>query len=198
MPFRRISRYAPLVLALLAGPLSAQSARPLSVQASYLRIVLRGESLGDVAAANGFEGQLRYTRGRWSLGGGMEYSRHGIDGQPTGYGLRRFGPFLEPRLLVPWSSNTLAAYVAGRLSVVQVTALVPDSVTTLSAGSATGTTINIGGGLLIRLSPRLNFDVGTSAGFSSFGSVTFPSGTTGGSLGTGTNVILRVGFGLGL
>ncbi len=198
MPFRDIFRYAQLVIGIAACPLSAQSARPLSVQASYLRIVLRGESLGDVAASNGFEGQLRYTRGRWSLGGGMEYSKHGIDGQPSGYGLRRVGPFLEPRLLLSLSSNTLAAYVAGRLSVVQVTALVPSSLPNVSAGSATGTTINAGGGLLIRLSPRVNFDVGASGGFSSFGSVTFPSGTRGGSLGTGGNLILRAGFSLGL
>jgi hypothetical protein len=198
MVFERIVSYVPFAIGIVTCPLAAQSARPISVQASYLRVSIFGGSLGGVTAANGFEGQLRYTKGRWSVGGGMEYSKHAIDGAPSGYGLRRVGPFVEPRFLLPTSSNTIAPYIAGRLSIVSVTALVPSSATNVAGGSSTGTTLNAGGGLLIRMAPRVNLDVGISGGYSSYGSVKFPSGTTSGSLGTGGNFIIRAGFSLGL
>ena len=198
MPVTKSAWISALVLGVMTQQMAGQSARPLSIQASYIRVTLYGDSYNGVKAANGVEGQLRYTKGSFSIGAGLEYTKHGFADDPQGYALRRIGPFLEPRYLIPTASNSVAPYLAARLSYVSVRVLIPKSVTSVSAGSAKGTTLNFGGGLLLRVIPRVNLDLGGSFGRSDFGNVTFDDGNVGGDFGTGLNLILRAGFTLGI
>ena len=70
--------------------------------------------------------------------------------------------------------------------------------------TAGGTQLNIGGGVLLRLSPTMNLDLGATFGAIHFadvkadvpglGSQTFDTG----SAGNGQNLVLRVGLAVGL
>jgi hypothetical protein len=70
--------------------------------------------------------------------------------------------------------------------------------------SVSGSSANAGGGVLVRISPRVNFDAGGTVGytrFSSFRSVERRTGTvlTGAEGGTsGSNFVLRVGVAIGI
>lgn len=179
-------------------PAAAQSARPWSAQVAPIYLVLLGDTFEGVKSALGFEGQLRYTKGRFSLGAGLEYTKHGIKDDPDGFAIRRVGPFVEPRFVIPTSSNSIAPYLSARLSIVSVKLVVPEALQDqIIGGKATGTTFNAGGGLLVRLAPRINLDLGATIGRTNFGTVTFDDGTAGEDLGSGGNLILRVGLGIG-
>src|ERR687895_593460 len=59
-----------------AGRGAAQTAQPISVQLSGLYEGLAGDAFDDVQPGAGFEAQLRYTRGAWSVGVGYQMVRH--------------------------------------------------------------------------------------------------------------------------
>ena len=68
---------------------------------------------------------------------------------------------------------------------------------------ATGFQGNIGGGVLTRLSPRVNLDVGVTLGLIRFGDATVTvdgrsQGKFPGTSGTGQNVLFRTGLAIGL
>jgi hypothetical protein len=63
--------------------------------------------------------------------------------------------------------------------------------------TGTGYTLNGGGGLLFRLSSRVNLDAGATLGYKDLGDVT-RSGATVIDLGTGSNAVARLGLAIGL
>lgn len=194
-----------------AGSTGAQTAQPISVQLSALYEGLSGDAFEDVRPGAGFEAQLRYTRGAWSVGLGYQMVRHGyrycalpassggciseIDGRITGSGV-----FFEPRYVFDAGSDVFAPYVSGRFSVVRQS----DTGDPLFDFSVTGSSANGGGGLLFRITPRVNFDAGATFGYTRFGSYRAVdkqtgeefTGSTGGQ--SGSNFVLRVGVAIGL
>jgi hypothetical protein len=198
-------------LAACALPCPAQTAQPISLQLSALYEGLSGQAFEDVHAGVGVEAQLRYTRGAWSVGLGYQSVRHryrycalvassgsclaDISGRISGSGV-----FFEPRYVFDAGSDVFAPYVSGRFSLVKQTA----DGDPIYDFSVTGSSANAGGGLLVRVTPRVNFDAGATVGytrFSGFRSVDRQTGVvvTGAQGGKdGSNFVLRVGVAIGL
>jgi hypothetical protein len=209
---RRLASAYGAIAVLSAGVSSvrAQTAQPISVQVSALYEGLAGDAFEDVRPGGGFEAQLRYTRGAWSLGVGYQMARHRYQycWLPSNGDCLRFlrgrisgsGVFFEPRYVLDAGSDVFAPYLSGRFSLVRQTADGdPDYDFSVSGSSA-----NAGGGVLVRISPRVNFDAGGTLGytrFSSFRSVERRTGVvlTGAEGGTsGSNFVLRVGVAIGI
>lgn len=185
-----------LVLAAAAdGELQAQSAQAISLQVSGLYNGVFGNVFDGLQDGVGGEAQLRYTPGALSVGAGFQYTTHGLDVRSED--ARLYGGFIEPRYRIHTGSNVVAPYVSARFSLLKVGYSGGD----LSLSSSF-IQLNGGGGLLYRLGPRLNLDMGATYGYNRLGSGTlksdrndtetpFPSGS-------GSNLVLRIGFALGL
>jgi hypothetical protein len=103
----------------------------------------------------GWEGQARYTFGRFSLGAGYQRSTvfAFVEGNPPPTLQLSFG-FIEPRFVVA-ASRWVAVYLAGRVGAGKLVSGAPDfNVGKTSIGYGGG------GGLLFRLSSRLSADLG--------------------------------------
>jgi hypothetical protein len=194
-----------------AGHAPAQTAQPISLQLSALYEGLAGEAFDDVRPGTGYEAQLRYTRGAWSVGLGYQATRHryrycalpasngsclaNIVGRISGSGI-----FFEPRYVFDAGSDVFAPYMSGRFSIVKQNN-VGDP---LYDFSVTGSSANGGGGMLFRVTPRINFDAGATVGYTRFSSYQAVdrqtgmefSGSTGGA--SGSNFVVRVGVAIGI
>lgn len=179
-----------ILSALLLVPTSsaAQAAQPYSFQASALGSVPGGD-LGAVTAGLGWEAQVRWNPGALSFGAGIEQTFHGVDNLPD-RNVRLTGGFFEPRYVIDTGSDKAVPYLAGRFAVSQI--LVKELG---ASSSATGYTVNGGGGLLIRLGPAMNLDLGVTLGWKDLGKTTIADTVF--DLGTGTNLIIRAGLAFG-
>jgi len=199
------------VLLLCAVSARAQTAQPISLQLSGLYEGLSGDAFEDVRPGAGFEAQLRYTRGAWSVGLGYQTVRHdyrycalttanGSCLAPVAGRISGSGVFFEPRYVLDAGSDRFAPYVSGRFSIVRQN----DSGDPLYDFSVTGSSANAGGGVLFHLTPRVNFDAGATFGYTRFTSYravdketgTEFSGSPGGA--SGSNFVLRLGVAIGL
>lgn len=131
----------------------AQALQKLSVQGSgAVLFATRKDPDFDSKTRLGFEGQLRYTISRFSIGAG--YQRATVFEIPNNGG--RFDlsqGFVEPRFVVA-AGGGVALYLAGRLGVGKL------SCTTNCIVGATNTTYGGGAGLLFRLTKRVSADLG--------------------------------------
>jgi hypothetical protein len=140
----------------LAGGVNAQSLQRLSVQASgAVLFATQNDPTFESRTRLGWEGQARYTFGRFSLGVG--YQRSTVfaftEGTPPPTLQLSFG-FIEPRLVL-FASRYLAFYLAGRGGAGKLVSKSTDfNVGKTSIGYGGG------GGILIRLSSRLSGDLG--------------------------------------
>jgi hypothetical protein len=96
-------------------------------------------------------------------------------------------------------SDRFAPYVSGRFSIVRQS----DTGDPDYEVSVTGSSANGGGGVLFRLTPRVNFDAGATFGYTRFSSYREVDKQTGaertGSVGaSGSNFVLRVGVAIGI
>ena len=104
------------------------------------------------------------------------------------------GAFIEPRYVIQTGSETVAPYLSGRVAISQTTFEVRDR-----SSTATGFTVNGGGGLLIVLGSSVNLDIGVTLGAKGLGKTTVPTTPpTVFDLGSGSNVIFRAGLAIGL
>jgi opacity protein-like surface antigen len=151
----RVSALLTAAIAMLAPGLAAQSLQRLSFQASGAALfATRKDPDFESKTRLGFEGQARYTFGRFSLGVG--YQRSTVFAF-TGNTLRMalsLG-FVEPRYVVA-AGGGVAAYVAGRVGVGKLVCSNQGECDTGGTNIAYGG----GGGLLFRLSQRLSADAG--------------------------------------
>jgi Outer membrane protein beta-barrel domain len=180
--------------ATLGSDLEAQSAQPFSLQVSglvnaALKDVFTGQKTGV-----GAEAQFRYTPGALSLGAGFQFTIHQLDVRNDN--LRFYGVFIEPRYRIHAGSNVVAPYVSTRLALLKVGFSGED----LSL-SSTVVELNGGGGLLIRLGPRVNLDVGATLGYNRLGrglltSRVGPAMPVGPS--SGANLVGHLGLAIGL
>jgi len=158
---------------------AAQSAQAFSFQVSGLYIGFGGSAYSDMSSGAGAEGQFRYTSGAMSLGLGYQYTRHTMEGE-EGH-MSNSGAFTEPRYLFSPSSPSLASSVPARLGLLHMSGIMPEN--------SNGGTVNFGGGILARLTSRTNLDFGATYGYTRF---------SGGITGTGSDLVLRAGFAIGL
>lgn len=186
-----------------ASALPAQSAQKWSIQASGLYVGAFGKAYDGLKPGPGFEAQVRYTPNVWSFGFGAQASTHDFD-EPelSGTSVMLAGAFFEPRRVFDVGSSTAAPYVSARLAFLQQSVDLDIAGTSVSA-SASGAQVNAGGGVLIRLTPKVNLDLGATYGLIRFGDVEVDipgegSATVDGTSGNGQNLVLRVGLALGI
>lgn len=184
---------APLLT--ISGQLEAQSAQAISIQVSGLYNGVFGNVFSRLQDGFGGEAQVRYTPGALSLGAGFQYTSHGLEFRPEK--VRLYGGFFEPRYRIHTGSNVLAPYLSARFSLLKIGFSGGDLST-----SSTFIQLNGGGGLLYRLGPRLNLDVGATFGYDRSGSGTLESKSSGTSTpfdaSSGSNLVFRLGFAFGL
>jgi hypothetical protein len=185
---------------LVAGEAKAQSAQAVSIQVSGLYNVVFGDVFETLKNGVGGEGQIRYTPGALSFGVGFQYTTHDRPPvQPTDPALdfRLYGGFIEPRYRIHTGSNVWAPYVSARFSLLKVGFSDPDF-----SLSSSFIQINGGGGLLYRLSSRVNLDMGATFGYDQLGDGTLESKSNNTAThvesSSGTNVVVRVGFAFGI
>lgn len=191
--FRGGGRLAALLLAASLVPtgVTAQSAQMVSLQFSGLGALPFGGELENVSEGFGWEAQIRVNPSAFSIGAGAEQTFHEV----VGFSEREvilFGGFVEPRYVIDFGSDNSVLYVSSRIALSQIK---------LQQGAfestGSGFTLNGGGGFLIRLTDRTNLDLGASVGFKDLGIVDLPDGRMF-DLGTGGNVVGRIGLAIGL
>lgn len=201
----RTSRFLGLTLGafFLAGAassLAAQSAQRWSIQISGIGVGGGGEAFGGVSTGWGGEAQFRYTPSSFSLGLGFQYSSHDYNDEtltqtvPVKY----YGPFLEPRYVIDVHSSRFAPYLSARLAWLTQSA---DFQEFAGTAKGSGFQANGGGGVLVRLSTRINLDLGATFGTIHFGDyVVKQGGEEVGRVpgGNGTNFVGRIGLAIGV
>ncbi|HEU5218112.1 MAG TPA: hypothetical protein VFU23_05600 [Gemmatimonadales bacterium] len=151
----RVSALLLAALATGAANAAAQSLQRFSLQASGAALfATKKDPNFDSKTRLGFEGQARYTFGRFSLGAGYQRSTvFAFTGNDLKLALSL--GFVEPRYVVAVGGG-VALYAAGRIGVGKL-------ICSQSGQCATGGT-NVayggGGGLLFRLNQRLSADAG--------------------------------------
>ncbi len=198
---RACQLFAAVVVTALPLPVAAQSAQPISGQVSLISVAPSGDAYEGISSGVGFEAQLRYTPSALSIGLGYQSSSHDID-LGEGIGTRDAtisGIFIEPRYVIDVNSNSWAPYVSARLARLTQAAEVEEIDV---AAEASGTQLNIGGGALVRLTPRINLDLGITYGKIDFDDVELTvEGTeyvVEGSEASGNNLVLRAGVTIGV
>jgi hypothetical protein len=193
-------RWTRSVLLLLAGTamfsdVEAQSAQAISLQVSGLYNGLFGTVFQGLNNGAGVEAQIRYTPSALSFGAGFQITSHGFHTPSFDEHVRLYGGFFEPRYRIHTGSYVVAPYVSARFAILKMG---------FSGGLSVSSTfiqLNGGGGLLYRLGPRVNLDVGATYGYDRLGAGTFASeqGTIGSfPARSGSNVVVRLGFAVGL
>jgi hypothetical protein len=192
--------------ALIGKPQSAQGqmGQRLSIQASALRADVFGDAFRTFDAGLGFELQVRYTPGVVSWGGGVQYTIHGdSEAEADGHDpdIKLLGVFVEPRYVLDIDSESAAPYLSARAAFAQFDVRIDFSDGDVLTFKSSGVTLNVGGGLLVRLGPRVNMDVGATAGFNRYrptvGDTEFGEPFDM-ELGSGMNLVMRVGLAVGL
>lgn len=219
----RLSFTALLAVACVTSSLGAQSAQRWSVQASGLYVGVFGNAYEGLANGAGGEVQVRVTPSLWSYGAGLQYSSHALKNS-NGFNIGLTGIFFEPRRVFDIGSAKYAPYMSGRLAFLQQSAdlgevapsnginesMRANAEVSLSVArranvqlSASGFQGNVGGGVLTKLSPRVNLDLGLTLGVIRFGDAVVKvdgreTGSVDGTSGTGQNIVVRAGLAIGL
>ena len=184
------------LVGLAVGQAAAQTAQRFSVQASGLYAKLYGDAFEGVGRGLGGEAQLRYTPGALSIGGGFQYTDH--DTPEAGATFHLYGGFLEPRYVIDIGSSTASPYVSTRFSILSQKITRPGGTGQEIETSATGVTLNGGGGVLFRLGSRVNLDVGSTFGYTHFEDAETEGTTNPNTSASGSNIVVRIGLALGL
>lgn len=169
-------------------------AQSFSFSASGMYATLSGADFAGINAGLGGDLQFRFHAARgFSVGGGAQYTSHGIDGVSENFGVRAF--FVDARYAFPGASSvSVTPYVGGRVGLARYG---------ISAGgstlSANGTAFGPVGGILVRLSPAAQLDVGFAWFSTHFGDYSIDGNEQSGTDTNGTALALRAGvvFGFG-
>ncbi len=189
-----------LIGSCLPGLLAAQSAQRWSLQISGIGVGGSGDAFAGVSTGWGGEAQVRYTPSSFSLGIGFQFSRHDFDDPELAstVPVKYYGAFAEPRYVIDLHSSSLAPYLSARLAWLTQSA---DFQEFAASAKGSGFQVNGGGGVLVRLSSRMNLDLGATFGSIHFGDyIVKQNGEELGRVagGNGTNFVGRVGIAIGL
>ena len=164
-----------LILSAMLGIISiapnatAQSRQPWSVQGSGLYTAQDfGGEAGTIGGV-GLEAQARRTFPRFSVGAGVQYSKHSSG--PDELSLTGF--FVEPRFVPGITMGPFAPYLAGRVVYLRGS-LSSDLIE--GEGSAGGLAFGAGAGLIYPLTRSINFDVGGAVLRQSLDNITLDDG----------------------
>ena len=181
----------------LGGNLEGQSAQPFSLQVSGVVSGVLGEVFIGLQNGVGAEAQFRYTPGALSVGAGFQFTIHELEDRTES--AHFYGGFVEPRYRIHAGSNVVAPYISARFAVLKV----GFSGEELSL-SSTFLELNGGGGILVRLGPRVNLDLGATLGYNHLGKGTLVR-QVGGTRVTvpvtsrsGSNLVTHLGLAIGL
>jgi len=193
-----------IAITAVSSPAAAQSAQRWSVQLSGIAVGVFGDAYQGLANGYGGELQVRLTPSLWSYGVGIQSSIHDLS-EIAGQTVSLNGLFFEPRRVFDVGSAKYAPYLSARFSYLEQSADL--TLQTGGAGqsilSANGFQGNVGGGMLVKLTPRVNLDIGLTLGAIRFGDATLTvdgqsAGSFTGTSGTGQNAVVRAGFAIGL
>jgi hypothetical protein len=184
----RFARLLVLVL-ILVGRSAALPAQGFSIGGSLAYATLDGSDYDGIDAGLGFDAQVRYQLAKAvSIGGGFQYTSHGVGGQTEDFHVRGF--FADARYAFsPASTPKVMPYLGARFAATHWTVSFAGS-----EGSANGTAIGPVGGLLIRMGSATQLDVGVAYLALHFGDgkldgVTQPNSST-----SGSTLAMRFGF----
>lgn len=159
---RRVPAAVFVALVSLVPAAQAQTAQRWSVQLSALGVELTNISTdNDMRFGGGVELQARFNPSALSIGFGFQTTRHQVENALLAREITATytGGFVEPRLILASLGDFAALYAAVRfmsLSAKYEIGTVEEKVE--------GAAISGGGGLLIRITDRLNAEVGATAG----------------------------------
>ncbi len=186
-PLLRLA-FAALAAAALAAPAQAQSALPrLSVEGNALYGTVSGRDLNDLGDATGYDVQGRLGVQAFSLGVGYLRTTQSLGGSSSD--LVMSGPFLEPRISLPFYYSSFTPYLTGRLARLNLST---------DAGDADSKATSIGGGLgvLVRIAPAIGLNLAGT-----YQSVRYRNPDTflglGGGTSRGNSLDLRAGVSIG-
>lgn len=171
-----------------ARPAHAQYATPrLSVEGNALYGTVSGRDLEDLGDATGYDVQGRLGVQAFSLGVGYLRTTQSVSGPSSD--LVMSGPFIEPRISLPFYYSSFTPYLTGRLARLNLSVDGDDLDTK-------ATTVGGGLGVLVRLAPAIGLNLaGTyqSIRYKDSNSILgFGSGTS-----RGTSLDLRAGLSIG-
>jgi hypothetical protein len=187
----RSYRVAAAALLLACGPvlLPAQS---FSFAGGGVYASLSGSDFDGINAGLGVDAQFRYhARGGVSVGGGVQYTSHGIDGFDPNFGVRAF--FADLRYSFETASSpSITPYIGARAALAHYG---------ISEGgnsaSANGTAFGPAGGMLIRLAPAAQLDVGIVWYSVRFGNISANGTEQPDTKSSGSALALRAGVAFG-
>jgi hypothetical protein len=175
-----------LALLLSATAAHAQTAQRWSLQVPALGAELTNLSDDDqLKFGGGLELQVRFNPSALSIGFGFQTTRHKVENTLLGRErtVTYAGGFVEPRLILGSLGDFLAFYAAARFMSLSATTEVLGNEAKIQGAALAG-----GGGVLIRISDRLNAELGATAGKEYYNR----------NVDTGTTVVTRLGIAFGL
>jgi hypothetical protein len=169
-----------------AQPADAQTAQRWSIQLSALGVELTSvDASNQLRFGGGLEIQARYNPSALSIGFGFQTTRHQLENQALSRSLSvtYTGGFVEPRLILGSLGDFMAFYAATRFMVLNAKFEVSGIETKVDGAAIAG-----GGGMLIRITDRINAELGATAGKEYYNRNTED----------GTTIVTRLGVALGL
>jgi hypothetical protein len=189
----RSYRVAVALVFLVCGPVLLP-AQGFSFSGAGLYAALNGSDFEGINAGLGGDLQFRYqaTRGV-SIGGGFQYTSHGIEGFSENFGVRAF--FVDGRYAFEQAAaSSVTPYLGVRVALAHYG---------VSSGgnelAANGTAFGPIGGLLVRLTPTAQLDIGMAWFAVHFGNAEINGSQQPDSKSSGSALALRAGvvFGFG-
>jgi hypothetical protein len=181
----RRSLAALAALLAVASPVHGQTAQRWSIQLSALGVELTSVSNDELRFGGGLELQARFNPSALSIGFGFQTTRHTLENSLLARDLTvtYAGGFVEPRLILGSIGDLVAIYAAVRFMSLSAKYEVGATEEKIQGAAISG-----GGGLLIRITSRLNAEVGATAGKEYYNR----------DADTGTTVVTRLGVAYGL
>lgn len=198
-----IGKRVTVLVALAAGAsgASAQSRQFFSVQGSGMLTSLHGTAFEGLRIGTGLGGELqvRLNPSFWSLGGGVQVTRHTSSGLGLTNRMTLTGLFLEPRYAIPLDNRIVRPYVAGRLALLRQSTNLQDLVRTYEV-SANALAVGGGGGFVARINDFVGFDMGVAVTSANFGTFKYrdTGADSGLDAGSGVSFVVKAGFNVGI
>ena len=188
----RFARFV-LPVVMLVCQSAALAGQRVSLGGSLAYATLDGSDYVGINAGLGFDAQVRYHFSRnLSIGGGGQYTSHGVEGQADDFHVRGF--FADARYaFTPASTPKVMPYLGIRFAATHWNISFAGS-----EGSASGTAFGPVGGLLVRIGTSTQLDIGLAFLSLHFGDGKL-DGVTQPNTGTsGSTLAVRFGFLVGL
>lgn len=188
-------------LLLVVSNATAQSRQFFSVQGAALLTSLHGETFDRLRIGTGVGGELqvRLNPGTFSLGAGIQITKHTSTSQGLTNDMTLTGYFLEPRYVLRIQSRIVRPYLAGRIALLNQKTDIEDIGTTFPV-KARAVAFGGGGGFVARLNDFVGFDLGAALTSANFGNYEYrdTGDTSGLDAGSGMSFVVKAGVNIGI